>query len=223
MKKLKLVHILTDISAEREISSINQLMNITEYGIEYTQRINEIYDGDDWSKTNPLSGSDISGYSRGHYGAFQSTKSAFLEEFTEDLDALVICECDCILSIELEDFAKIINRGVDFCNKHSIKYMSLGDTHVRGELQSIAYELDDEFEEFQITTKVILTHCIIIPRHALDYFTYAFNNFSWDTTDVWFNEAIWRSGVSSHAITKKPVAFQHAGFSLIDGMWKDLQ
>ena len=223
MKKIKLVHILTDISSERERASIDHLMCVEDHGIKYNPRVNEIYQGDEWLDIVPITGGDPSFYKKGHYGAFQSFKSAFLEEFTEDLDAIIMCECDCILSVSTEDFVGIVNRGIDFCNKHSIKYLSLGNTHVGGEMQSIVYDLDDEFEEFQITTKVILAHCVVIPRHALEYFTYCFNNYSWESPDIWFNEAIWRSGVSSHAIIKKPVAFQHSGFSLIDQTWKDLQ
>ena len=221
-KKVRLVHILTDIESEREKVSIAHMSKVSGFGIEYVSQVNEIYDGDEWLDIPPLPGGSTD-YKKGHYGAFQSFKRAFLEQYTPDLDALVMCECDCILSIDTQKFATLVDRAIDFCNKHNKKYFSFGDTHVDGNIQSIVYGLDDEFPEFQITTKTILAHCILIPRHALDFFTQAFNTLSWESPDIWFNEAIWRSGESSHAIMKKPVAFQHSGFSLIDRVWKKLQ
>ena len=223
MKKIKLVHILTDPSAERERSSIQHLMCVSDYDIEYIQQINEPYTGDEYLSITPITGQDPKDYKPGHWGAFQSFKKAVLDNFTEDTDALILCECDCILDISTEEFSRLATRASDFCEKHNIKYFSFGDTTVGGTLQSYPYGDDEDYPEFQITTKIVLAHCVLLSKNSREYFIKAYEEFSWESPDIWFNEAIWRSGVSSHAIIKKPVAFQHAGFSLIDLIWKDLQ
>jgi hypothetical protein len=223
MKKLKLVHILTDISAERESVSISHLERVSNHGIEYIQQINIPYTGDEYLSITPITGGDPNNYKPGHWGAFQSFKKAVLDNFTEDIDGLILCECDCILDISAEEFSLLAERASQFCEKHTIKYLSFGDTTVCGTLQSYPHGDDEEYPEFQITTKVVLAHCVLLSKNSRDYFLRAYEEFSWESPDIWFNEAIWRSGVSSHAIIKKPVAFQHAGFSLIDQMWKDIQ
>jgi len=224
VKNLKLVHILTDISAERERVSISHLKDVSNHGIEYIQQINIPYTGDEYLSIIPITGGDPKNYKPGHWGAFQSFKKAVLNNFTDDIDGLILCECDCILDITPEMFCQLAHRASEFCEKHQIKYFSFGDTTVGGTLQSYPHgEPDTEYPEFQITTKIILAHCVLLPRHARDYFLRAYQEFSWESPDVWLNEAVWRTGVSSHAIMKKPVAFQHPGFSLIDNTWKEVQ
>lgn len=223
MKKIRLVHILTDVNSKREIASINQLEKVSKFGIEYVPQINKIYDKDDWMDIVPITGNNPKNYRRGHYGAFLSFKKAFLDNFTEDLDALILCECDCGLSVSTEKFFEIVNKSIDFCNKHNIKYFSFGDRYSYGVEQSPLWGLDEDFPEFQITTKIILAHCLIIPNHAREYFKYAFENYSWESPDIWFNEVVWKSGQSSHGIMRIPIAFQHPGESIIDSVWKNKQ
>lgn len=224
MEKLKLIHILTDITQEREKNSISNLSGVSDNGIEYIQQINIPYKGDEYLSVVPITGQDPKNYKPGHWGAFQSFKKAVLENFTEDLDGLILCECDCILNISTEQFSLLARRATNFCQKHSIKYLSFGERTIAGTLQSYPYgEPDEEYPEFQITTKIILAHCVLLPRHSREFFLKAYSELSWESPDVWLNEAVWSTGSSSHAIIKTPVAFQHQGVSLIDNVWKDVQ
>lgn len=72
--------------------------------IEYVQNINKRYQGDDWKNVEPLWG--WANHGPGHYGAFISFKSAIENHFTDDLDAFMILEADCILTVPTSEFIR---------------------------------------------------------------------------------------------------------------------
>lgn len=223
MHKIKLVHILTEIDTAREKSSIASVSQVSNYGVEYIQQINVRYKGDDWKLTPAISQSEFTNHGPGHYGAFQSFKKAMLENFTEDLDALVLCECDCIIESPIDFFVDKLKRGISFCKDNEVEYLSLGSRYVNGFLQSP--ELDEawDYPDFYITNKIILAHCVVLPQASRNFIFEALEKYSWDSPDVWFNEIFWREDRSRFGIIKERLAHQHEGISLIDNVWKDSQ
>lgn len=220
---IKLVHILTEIDTEREKESIKSLLPLGQLGINYIQQINKRYSGEDWKKIPAATQSPFTNHGPGHYGAFQSFKKAILDNFSDDLDALVLCECDCVLVCTPEDFVQSLKKGLDFVEKKEAYYLSLGSRYVNGHLQSPYIEFDQEDPDFYITNKIILAHCVVIPRKSREIILEALEKVSWDSPDIWFNEAFWSSGYSRFAIIKERLAVQHEGFSLIDNVWKESQ
>lgn len=223
MHKIKLVHILTEIDTSREKSSIASVSQVSNYGVEYIQQINVRYKGDDWKSTPAISQSEFTNHGPGHYGAFQSFKKAMLENFTEDIDALVLCECDCIIETPMDFFVDKLKRGISFCKDNQVEYLSLGSRYVNGFLQSP--ELDEawDYPDFYITNKIILAHCVVLPQASRNFIFEALEKYSWDSPDVWFNEIFWREDRSRFGIIKERLAHQHEGISLIDNVWKDSQ
>ena len=116
-----------------------------------------------------------------------------------------------------------LRRGIDFCKDNGLKYLSLGSRFVNGVLQSPETGSDANFPDFYVTNKVILAHCIVLPASSRDLILGAIDKFSWDSPDIWFNEALWRSGVNRFGIVKERLARQHEGISLIDNVWKESQ
>lgn len=223
MHKIKLVHILTEIDTSREKSSIASVSQVSNYGVEYIQQINVRYKGDDWKSTPAISQSEFTNHGPGHYGAFQSFKKAMLENFAEDIDALVLCECDCIIETPMDFFVDKLKRGISFCKDNQVEYLSLGSRYVNGFLQSP--ELDEawDYPDFYITNKIILAHCVVLPQASRNFIFEALEKYSWDSPDVWFNEIFWREDRSRFGIIKERLAHQHEGISLIDNVWKDSQ
>ena len=220
---IKLVHILTEPETRREQASINSLSPLGDMGLTYQQQVNERYKGEEWKEVPALSQSPATNHGPGHYGAFQSFKKAMLENFTEDLDALVLCECDCVLETSHENFMKTLRGGIEFCNENDLKYLSLGSRFVKGVLQSPETDSDPNFPDFYVTNKVILAHCVVLPAISRDIILDSLDKFSWDSPDIWFNEALWRSGHNRFGIVKERLARQHEGVSLIDNVWKESQ
>jgi len=223
MSKIRLVHILTETDTPREQASIASLSPLSNFGVEYVQQINQRYVGDDWKSTKALCQNEFTNHGPGHYGAFQSFKKAMLENFDDDLDALILCECDCVLEVTPEDFMKTVSRAIEFCNKHEIRYFSLGSRFVNGILQSPVSEVDPDFTEFYITPKIILAHCVILHRCGREFYLDRLGENNWDSPDLWFNEINWLHGNSRFGISFERSAFQHEGHSLIDNCWKDSQ
>lgn len=223
MSKIRLVHILTETDTPREQASIASLSPLSNFGVEYVQQINQRYVGDDWKSTKALCQNEFTNHGPGHYGAFQSFKKAMLENFDDDLDALILCECDCVLEVTPEDFMKTVSRAIEFCNKHEIRYFSLGSRFVNGILQSPVSEVDSDFTEFYITPKIILAHCVILHRCGREFYLDRLGENNWDSPDLWFNEINWLHGYSRFGISFERSAFQHEGHSLIDNCWKDSQ
>lgn len=221
--KIKLVHILTEVDTPREIASINSLSPLSYNGINYIQQINVRYRGEDWKTNSAITQSQFTNHGPGHYGAFQSFKKAMIENFSEDLDALVLCECDCVLSVDSNEFASTLKEGIEFCKNYSIDYLSLGSRYVNGILQSPVIEEINQYKKFYVTNKVILAHCIVLPARSREYVLESIEKFSWDSPDIWFNEIFWRGNKNKFGIVKERLAYQHEGISLIDNYWKDSQ
>jgi hypothetical protein len=216
--KIKLVHLLTDIEATREKASIQSLSPLKEYGIEYTPRINEIYRGDGHIKNIPIY---TGNHGPGHYGLFQSFKRAIEEEFTEDLDGIIICECDCIITVPHSRFAEMTKEAVTVCKDHLINYVSFGAPgSVDGLVWSPVIEEHPNYLSFYLTDKIIMTHCIMFPRHSREYLLRQLKTGTWDGLDIWLNWAF-RTATNippkRFAVSKETVTYQHEGMSIIEG------
>lgn len=223
MKKIKLVHILTEIETVREQASISSVSKVSDYNVEYLQQINKRYLGEDWKLAPAISQNVYTKHGPGHYGAFQSFKKAIINNFSPDIDALVLCECDCIIEVPVDIFMQKLNAGIDFCNQYDLKYLSLGSRFVGQFLQSPVLEEYDDYPDFCATNKIILAHCIVLPQSARELILQALEKYSWDSPDLWFNEIFWAEGISRFGIIKERLAYQHEGISLIDNIWKESQ
>ena len=221
--KIKLVHILTEPNIKREVESINSLSPLGQTGIDYIQQINQRYVGDAWKEFPAISQNKNTKHGPGHYGAFHSFKKAIEENFSPEIDALVLCECDCVLTSTHQEFYESLQRGIQFANQNQICYLSLGSRFVNGFLQSPETGTDPEYPDFYITNKIILAHCVVLPRSSRETVLENLETYNWDSPDLWFNESFWRSGLSRFGIIKERLARQYEGVSLIDNVWKESQ
>jgi hypothetical protein len=212
--KLRAVHLLIDIESERESISIESMSAISNK-IEYIQNINIRYTGEDWKNNIPMFGWENHG--PGHYGAFTSFKSAIENHFTDDLDAFLIFEADCVLNIETEEFINLVKKAVNFCEKYNIEYFSFGERHLDGYLNSKELN-DNDFREFIITNKIILAHCILFPKKSRNKLLDSLKTKKWDTPDYFFNGIFNRKGIS-----REKVAIQYPGISMIDDKFSNLE
>lgn len=215
--KIRLVHILTDTSAVREQASVASLAPVANHGIEYIQSVNEVYNGEKW-RIQENWGPQYSHGSSRKYGAFQSFRKAVLNNYDADLDALILCECDCILTVSAEEFVEQIKRALEFCEKNRISYYTFGYNQ-----NSPVYYTDDEHPHSYISDKIICAHCVMIPKFEREFVMSEIAYRPWETPDIWFNMVFHTRGPSRMGAMYNPIAVQHEGFSLIDQHWKDWQ
>lgn len=212
-KKIKAVHLLIDTEDEREVKSIKSMSKLSNK-LNYVQHINKRYVGEEWRDIEPKSG--WADHGPGHYGAFDSFKKAIKKEFTEDLDAFMIFEADCVLDMDVDVFYKLVLKAIEFCEEHEIEYFSFGDRFVEGLLQSPTIEHFKEFNDFIVTNKIILAHCVLFPGFYREKLLESLDTKPWDSPDIWFNEVIKKKG-----ITRFPAANQEEGMSMIDNIVKN--
>lgn len=213
--KLRLVHILNRTDGEREINSINSLSKVQDIGIEYIQQITPLYDGDEWEKTPPITSYP---HGKGHYGLYLNYKKVMKEYFSDDLDALIVCECDCVLDIPIQDFLNEIKNTLDFSKKYDVYQFSWGGRIVNGVEQGEVCLIDNNYPNYCIVSKIIQTHFIILTKQSRNFFLNKIDNFGWDTADIWFNEMIFSEFDESgrQATVFKKLAYQYEGLSTID-------
>lgn len=210
---IKATHILVDVTSEREKKSIES-MSAIQHDITYIQCINERYVGEEWKRNVPING--WRNHGEGHYGAFQSFKKAILENFTEDLDALLLFEADCVLEVDKDFFLKNVRQAIIFCEKHDLPYFSFGPRVVNNYVESIELKKDFEYPDFIITNNIIEAHCVLITKKYRNYIFDCLSN-SWDSPDLWFNKIFEKYNMG---ITLNQLAYQTLGVSMIDNCIK---
>lgn len=225
--KLKLIHILNRLDGERETNSINSLSPLKNLGVDYIQQVTPLYEGDGW-KTKPIT--NIPGnnnHGKGHYGNYLSFMKAIKENFTEDLDALILCECDCVLSLPLDEFLNEMKKTLDFSKKHHIYHFSWGGRIVNGIENGDILKIDNEYPNYCVVGKIILAHFIILTKESREFFLRKVDSMGWDVADIWLNEAIFSaesdglfSGPGRQANVLNSLAYQYEGVSDIDGIIK---
>ncbi len=207
---IKIIHILTEPDTEREKKSVKSLNILDIFGnIQYIQQINERYKGDVPSCT------DGKIYGKGHYGAYLSFKKAIKNNFTDNIDALMLCECDCVLNISPIEFHSLISKSIKYCEKEDICQLSFGgnnwwvdDTLNAGNI------INEENDNFLIVDQIIKIHCIILTKKYRNFILSNLEKTPWKPADEWLN-LMFKS--KNQAVTRKEIAYQYEGVSLIEG------
>jgi len=217
--RLKLVHILNKLDGEREINSINSLSKLKDLGVDYIQQVTPLYEGDEWQKIPPISNYP---HGKGHYGLYLNYKNAIKENFTEDLDALIICECDAILNISHDEFINEIQRTLNFCEKYNVYQFSWGSNKINGVQQGIVAKTDEDYPNYCIVNKIIQTHFIILTKQSRNFYLNKIEKTGWAGSDIWLNIMIHTEFTEPgrQATVFNTLAYQYEGLSLIDNFVK---
>lgn len=219
MRKIKLVHLLSLPNEEREKKSIKDLSRLADFGIEYTQNINEPYTKLPPKETcmHPDRVSSKSGYwkrSPSVYGCYLAHKNAVLQEFDDDIDFLLVCECDTQMLVEPEKFYTELMKVCDaFEKERDIVYVNLGEDTPRTDWhRNIKETIGDALS---IVDKTLGCMGILYQKSSIDIVKEKFLNEKWDGADIWQQEvfANYRKAYSKTPLIKEHTLF---GESLID-------
>jgi autotransporter strand-loop-strand O-heptosyltransferase len=214
-KKIKLIHLLTLPEEEREKKSIEDLSKLSRFGITYIQHINEPYTElppKDSCRYPDRVGMNPGYYIKtpGVYGCYLAHKNAVLKEFDDDVDFLLVCECDCVMSIKPRKF---YNELLKICNtlekENDIVYVNLGSDAKAWE-RSVKETINDSLS---IVDRTVLTDCLLYQKSSIDIVKEKFLNEKWDGVDLWQQEVFINH---RKAYSKIPMATQLKGGSLIE-------
>lgn len=224
--KIRAAHILIDTESERESASIRSMNGISEYGIDYVQYITTQYTNDVWKYQRPYD--EWINHKSAHFGLYRSAQTVIYDYFTNDLDAFMIFEADCMRcgDISLEHFIDKVHQAVRFSIKHNTFLFSFGDRYFETVLQSPILKRDDEYNDFVITDKIIGCHCILMIKQNRELLLKELLHSNWDGLDMWFNSAFYANRYKYNltlGINDNPITYQYEAESMIDGVVKKTQ
>lgn len=218
--KVKLMHLVTEPETnEKEIRSVENIKEFCQLtGIEYEQRVNEIY-RDVPPKNNcnrPDDVQDKPGYYKlapGHYGCFLAHKNAMLAENNEDYDYVLIFEGDVIV---YSPYSELYSKLIDF-NQTAIEtdmdIIGFGNPTNNRNLNGP--KVNDIHTD---VTPFVPAQSYLITRTKLAGIREKLNTLPWDAFDLWIcNVAKLRVGTADKIYTK-----HLPGFSIIEQEFKGM-
>lgn len=201
---IKCLHLLSrpnDIRECRSVASVAPMCHSA--GMEYHPIINPPYAGPVPAK---MESDRPKKASQGEYGCYLAHRDAILK-WLPHADALLVCECDCIFTIDSEEMKRRLARASEACQSANLPAFTFGYRHDGKSEKRIG---DDVIGISQF----IETHCCFIPRSSLDIFRKLFDQ-PWDSVDLAYTVYLhdrWHMPIGAWA--DKPVAIQADGKSL---------
>jgi hypothetical protein len=152
-----------------------------------------------------------------HYGCYEAFKNAILSEFY-DCDYLIVCEGDCLIEGDVENFQHKVEKCALLLDENNIKIMSFGDKDTLEFAWPQSPVVKEVNEDMYITNHLIGLQCIMFPISAAKTLKYILRTADWDAADLYFN-TIFRS--SNMGIVYNRLTTQADGYSLIDKQHKE--
>lgn len=205
---IKCVHLLSRTDDEREIRSIKSLLPLPEHGIKRLAIINRPWTG---NMPEPRPAADRPFVlTKGHYGCYKAHKDAITEHL-HDVDALLVCECDCLPIGSMSDFVARVRRAAEACIEGNLDAFTLGYRHGGKTIDTVGSDVI-------VINQWISTHCYVVPLKSrelfLNVFSWPFDAYDFITTCYLCDQLHCRIG----AFADRPAATQADGTSLISGL-----
>ena len=186
---IRLVHLLLedDLDPQRQKKSIKQVERLASHGIDYVQvwnrRWTEEPPRDNFARPNMF---DVVPISPAIYGCFRAFADGAANNFTEDLDAIILCEGD-VKILNEDTIIDSIHKAYEATQEYGIDYFSLGSKYTLecGILQSATLEKHGDVE---ITNKIIGIQMIMFPQRIREYLLDVYANSPWDGADIFLNQ-----------------------------------
>ncbi len=223
--KIKLVHLLSDINHPREIASVQSLKALEKEGIEYSQMINPKFIGitpreNCLTPDRILDDLDSGKYAKnnghmgpGTWGCFQAHKRAVCDGFSTNFDYLLVCECDCCLTVPTRRFVEAVNVWGRRMIQQNMWALFIGGFSGFEAVGRGVYRYD-----FFFSAQSVDAHCVLYPMSTLKNIINLFETEKWWPFDLWLSRLL----RDKLAITKAKFAAQIEGKSLIDGEMKGI-
>jgi len=222
-KDIKIIQVSSEPNAEREVKSFNSLSKL---GYRYIRIINprcteyppthNVFDGHtDWivgvTKPDP----NKFGFTSDHYGAWQGHLSAIMSSFVDN-DYTLICECDCLLAVDVEAFRERVDEAINLLENSDYKI-------VRFEAPNHQVEFTDKVSDnLYLGNVMTLGHCYLInSKKHRNWWLDRFDNVGWHTPDWWLNFAFERAGEKMPIFKDLILTKQSEGFSIIDNVFRE--
>lgn len=204
--KVRLVHLLSEPTTERERRSIAEVSALAQFGAQYIQIVNPVYDGE--VPPEREANDRVFTLTKAHYGCWKAHRDAIAEYLTDDIDALLISECDTVFVESPDKIWSRIERAVDVCQRHDILAFTLGYKHNSKTLETI--------DDVILISQWIESHCyLLLPKSKpvfMEMFAQPHDAYDYCLTIYLLDRGHQRVATFSD----RPLAVQCRGVSLID-------
>ncbi len=214
---VKIIHISSEPEKQREIDSYNSLSQL---GYRLIRIINPRYNKypptdnvfenrKDWiigiTKPDP----NKFGFTSGHYGACMGHQSAILASFV-DKDYTLICECDCLISTDIQFFKDRVDEAIKLLENSNYKI-------VRFEAPNGQVEYTERLSDnLYLGNMMTLGHCYMIQSSDKVFWMDRIEKVGWHSPDFWLNYSFEKAGEKMPAFKDLILTKQAGGFSIID-------
>jgi GR25 family glycosyltransferase involved in LPS biosynthesis len=235
MINLKLVHLLLDPNYPADIpqdkwnsimkkqnDSIESIGKIKSYFKSYTQQFSRINRTELPKETCAVPEmvqeklndniNDVA-ISYGHYGAFKAHERAVKNEFSDDVDGIIIFEGDVILDVEPDEFINSIINSYKFGLRNDASFITFGELKLGIRAEDPWKEIKD-LGDFIEVPHFLCCHSYLIFKKEQENIKHKLNTSKWHAWDIWL---FWnydrRVKMYSH---KKRLVTESDGYSAID-------
>ena len=235
MINLKLVHLLLDPNYPADIpqdkwnsimkkqnDSIESIGKIKSYFKSYTQQFSRINRTELPKETCAVPEmvqeklndniNDVA-ISYGHYGAFKAHERAVKNEFSDDVDGIIIFEGDVILDVEPDEFINSIINSYKFGLRNDASFITFGELKLGIRAEDPWKEIKD-LGDFIEVPHFLCCHSYLIFKKEQENIKHKLNTSKWHAWDIWL---FWNYDrivkMYSH---KKRLVTESDGYSAID-------
>jgi hypothetical protein len=224
--EIKIVHLLLedqhiDSFSNKQKISIEYFSKVSKYFYKYCQVFNKRPDfapietcntPDIWVESpdkKPHSGPWVS---TGHYGAFNAHRDALLNEFSHDLDAILIVEGDVVSDLSPENFTEAVSDAISFGKKNSASFITFAATEFgQGSDAHLHITPCGNYDKIK---HFICCNCYLVFSRERENIQSKLKDAKWMAFDIWL---YWNydNRVPMFRLNK-PIARETPGFSFID-------
>ena len=213
-KKVLLLHLLTDVDSDREVKSVNDLKRLSDYNFDYKACVNERYTelppSENCAFPEIISMEPGGKLTPAHYGCYLAHKDALVENVDSGYDYMMICECDCGINVDINEFVDEVSYACSVLDKDNISiyyFVHHHDEHI----------IEDKGRYSKVGC-VIGAHCYLIHKSYFKFFVDLYNKTPWNVTDLFFANNLRRFPV---AATNKLLTKQYAGYSILEKLYNE--
>ncbi len=150
--------------------------------------------------------------SYGHYGAYKAHTQGILENFTEDIDALIVVEGDAISDLSPEDFYNKVMESYYLMEKLDGKMVTYaGPCYMSG---GNWWELNKDYGKWLEVPHFLLGTTYMIMKSERENIIDLIHNTGWHSPDFWL---AWNYHAKSKIFSSKnKLVYQKEGYSVLD-------
>ena len=152
--------------------------------------------------------------SYGHYGAYSAHKRAITQEFSDDVDALIILEGDVVVDLNPDEFIETIKKGYELGLSRNSKICSFSGNEIWLSGNDDYWDKVVDLGEFYDVPHFLMGSMYMVFKSERNNIIRELNERPWHSPDVWLAWVYANTGgLISH---KEKVAKQVYGYSALN-------